>query len=457
MIQARTRLGGFAIVIALALLAAGCSTHKCHLCDVAPKPSKPWTPPPEPAYFCGDDLSEEFGDDLEVLTAASARSDGFDLLLLSGGGSRGSFGAGLLYGWKDSPEFDMVTGISTGAIMASWAYLGPDYKIPPPWWNPNQKELEPYTIMKDSYGGDLGNAEIRKRRWLFPFVDSLYSLEPLRETMLKVLPTEMLVEVGRVSKATKRQLWIGSTNVETGQFCHWNLGARAEKILAAYEAKDQARADALAADYHNLILASSANPTVFKAIKVGLDGDIPAKDEPYFYHVDGGVSDTVYVERLGKIASEVRSAREMNPDLPLTVHAVINGRLVSSQQCLESGAAPIAIRSINLLSKSSLRGNLNTISVTVDEGLGVSRADGGWTLKVARIDYRLSLTPADAFVRNGKDENQLGMEGLFKEGESWAAANDQSGRWCEGIPAIGNTDSYCELPVAGRIKASCSD
>ena len=54
-------------------------------------------------------------------------------------------------------------------------------------------------------------------------------------------------------------------------------------------------------------------------------------------------------------------------------------------------------------------------------------------------------------------KNILVAAGLFKEGESWAAANDQSGRWCEGIPAIGNTDSYCGLPVAGRIKASCSD
>src|SRR5205085_11837476 len=51
------------------------------------------------------------------------------LLALSGGGSNGAYGAGLLKGWTekgDRPQFDIVTGISTGALMAPFAFLGSD-------------------------------------------------------------------------------------------------------------------------------------------------------------------------------------------------------------------------------------------------------------------------------------------------------------------------------------------
>jgi hypothetical protein len=61
--------------------------------------------------------------------SSSDESVPFNILTLSGGGTRGAFGAGLLYGWTDSgdmPEFDIVTGVSTGAVMATFAFLGGD-------------------------------------------------------------------------------------------------------------------------------------------------------------------------------------------------------------------------------------------------------------------------------------------------------------------------------------------
>ena len=51
-----------------------------------------------------------------------------NFLALSGGGSDGAFGAGVLCGWTASgkrPEFDLVTGVSTGALTAPFAFLGP--------------------------------------------------------------------------------------------------------------------------------------------------------------------------------------------------------------------------------------------------------------------------------------------------------------------------------------------
>jgi len=51
-------------------------------------------------------------------------------LAISGGGDNGAFGAGLLYGWTEAgtrPEFKLVTGVSTGALIAPFAFLGPAY------------------------------------------------------------------------------------------------------------------------------------------------------------------------------------------------------------------------------------------------------------------------------------------------------------------------------------------
>ena len=53
-----------------------------------------------------------------------------NLLAISGGGSDGAFGAGVLNGWTASgkrPEFEIVTGVSTGALTAPFAFLGPRY------------------------------------------------------------------------------------------------------------------------------------------------------------------------------------------------------------------------------------------------------------------------------------------------------------------------------------------
>ncbi len=51
-------------------------------------------------------------------------------LILSAGGEDGAYGAGLLGGWSKTgkrPEFSLVTGVSTGALIAPFAFLGPKY------------------------------------------------------------------------------------------------------------------------------------------------------------------------------------------------------------------------------------------------------------------------------------------------------------------------------------------
>ena len=83
----------------------------------------------------GDEPSPHFQEDLiqsvrDEWATTGATGQGMNALLLSGGGSNGAFGAGVLSGWTEAgsrPTFKLVTGVSTGALTAPFAFLGPDY------------------------------------------------------------------------------------------------------------------------------------------------------------------------------------------------------------------------------------------------------------------------------------------------------------------------------------------
>ena len=97
-----------------------------------------------------------------------------NILALSGGGADGAFGAGLLNGWTASgnrPTFDIVTGVSTGALMASFAFLGPQY---------DETLTELYTSIRDE-------EVYTSRGFAGLFDDSLYDTAPLKAKIASVL------------------------------------------------------------------------------------------------------------------------------------------------------------------------------------------------------------------------------------------------------------------------------
>jgi hypothetical protein len=306
----------------------------------------------------------------------------------------------------------MVTGISTGSIMATYAYLGPDY----------------YPQMKTVFG-ELTSDQISKRRWLFPFTDSLYTLKPLVKSLREYMNTDTIVAVGKQYHETGRQLWIGSTNLDTGQFCHWNLGERAYKATQVNDnpaippAEKEKRLKEIAEEYYKLIIASSANPTVFQPVEI--DG---------YTHVDGGVTQPIYVEELGFIAKMVK---EENKDL--NVYAIVHSRMVNSQQCVNLNLYEIASRSVSLIGKANLRADLSKIQTTVDEAVGEEK----WRFHTAWLPADLPLAPADKFCR--KD-----MAKLLEFGKNWIRED----KWCEGLPSSDpGTDLNCYIPSVG--KKSC--
>lgn len=186
-------------------------------------------------------------------------------LAMSGGGDYGAFGAGFLVGWGEAldpahrrPNFDIVTGVSTGALLAPFAYVGTDescrtvetfYRNPRPDW-------------------------VEERGLLF-FLPSnpSFMIIPKLEKALQTAITPALVEQMAAQSRTGKQLIISATDLDYGRQHFWSLGPVAEAAAASGDSERLRR----------ILLASAAIPVAFPPIEI--DGSL---------YADGGVTANVF-------------------------------------------------------------------------------------------------------------------------------------------------------------------
>jgi predicted acylesterase/phospholipase RssA len=144
------------------------------------------------------------------LTADGSTS--YTALALSGGGANGAFGAGFLCGWTEAgtrPEFKLVTGISTGALIAPAAFLGPEY---------DQKLRDIYTKVATE---DI--MDVRSFLTLL-WSESLAKIAPLQTLIERNVDQEVFEAVAEAHNRGRR-LYIGTTNLDAQRFVVWNMGA----------------------------------------------------------------------------------------------------------------------------------------------------------------------------------------------------------------------------------------
>ena len=223
-----------------------------------------------------------------------------DLLGISGGGENGAFGAGLLNGWTergDRPTFFLVTGISTGALSAPFAFLGSA-------WDAKLKSV--YT--------DITLADVLVQRGYTAAIwdDGMADNSPLFRTISRYVDEAMLAEIARAYDGG-RLLLIGTSNLDAQMPVIWNIGAIARS--GHPKALDTVR---------RILLASSAIPGAFAPVlfDATLDG------QPYQeLHVDGGAFAQVflYPPSVSQFRRE-RLARRL-PVAPARAWVIRNGRL----------------------------------------------------------------------------------------------------------------------------------
>jgi hypothetical protein len=206
------------------------------------------------------------------------------LLAVSGGGEDGAFGAGLLCGWSEAgtrPEFNLVTGVSTGALTAPFAFLGPRYDA----------------ALRDVYT-NVTLSDIARARYFVAAVwdDALSDTAPLLATISRHLNQAMLADLAQAYDQG-RVLLVGTTNLDAQIPVVWNIGA-----IAAWGARS---GDPRALDLiRRLLLASAAVPGAFPPVMIDVEVDGRKYQE---MHVDGGAFAQAFL--YPRAVGEARLAR----------------------------------------------------------------------------------------------------------------------------------------------------
>ena len=201
------------------------------------------------------------------------RQKEYNILVLSGGGVYGAYPAGVLCGWTANekppgeggrPVFDVVTGVSTGSLIAPMAFLGPAY-------DPQLKQLYTTVTNDDIF-------KIRKSIRSF-FAESLADSAPLRSRIDCFYTTDAMQKIA-AEHAKGRRLYIGTTNLDTKRLVVWDIGAIATR------GTEEARK--LIVD---VTVASAAIPGFFPSVRFNVNIDGRPYEE---LHVDGSVSRAMF-------------------------------------------------------------------------------------------------------------------------------------------------------------------
>jgi predicted acylesterase/phospholipase RssA len=265
------------------------------------------------------------------------------LLSVSGGGENGAFGAGLLCGWSEHgtrPVFELVTGVSTGALIAPFAYLGSSYD---PQLRAVYTELTPERVLlKRGFTAAL-------------FDDAMADNCPLFKTISGYLNETMLTDLAK-GYNDGRLLLVGTSDLDAQQPVLWNVGAIAKS--GHPRALDTIR---------RILLASAASPGAFPPTMFDVTLDGAAYQE---LHVDGGAFTQAFLYPTA--LTRQRRVRMASGQLvvPATAYVIRNGRLDPEWATTERRTLGIASRAIStMIAVSGINDVIRIYNTTQRDGI----------------------------------------------------------------------------------------
>jgi len=312
-------------------------------------------------------------------SGAERQSPLSNLLAISGGAEDGAFGAGLLVGWGDAgtrPVFDLVTGVSSGALIAPFAFLGREYdgQLREIFTKYGRQDVFTYNVPGLLEGSALVD-DAPLARLIERYVDDAFMQEIARERIK-----------GRI-------LLIGTTNLDTQRPVMWDMGR-----IAMSQNPD---AKSL---FRKILLASATLPGVFPPVRIRVRVGGQSYDE---LHVDGGVTRQVFMApSIFSFAS--RDQKSARPAGKPRLFVIRNGKIDPEWQPVNENVLSITQRSISTLIKNQGIGDLYRI-------YSVTRRDG--------IDFNLASIPADFRETSGEPFDQKYMVALFDRGYDLASHN----------------------------------
>lgn len=367
----------------LAVIVSGCASVPEHNPLPLELTNQAGIPGIPEARFWADEWPKFGREMLETFTEAQFRSQfsgiydqPHNYLAISGGGANGAYGAGMLVGWTASgtrPEFSMVTGVSTGALTAPFAFLGPDY----------DDELEEvYTKTKTS--------DVAHPRGLISamFSDSLADTKPLRALIAKYVTAELVEAIAQEHKRGRR-LFVGTVNLDAGRSVVWNIGA-----IAVSDSPEKLTL------IHDVLQASSAIPIAFPPVSIPVAANGQRHTE---LHVDGGTGSQVFVYPAAVDWRQITQKLKVKGDPK--VYVMRNAFLEADYRGVTRELLPIASRTIESLIRTQGIGDLYQI-------FALSQRDGN--------DFNLAFIPATFTEEPTEGFDPVYMGKLFELGRKKA-------------------------------------
>jgi len=262
-------------------------------------------------------------------------------LAISGGGSDGAYGGGVLAGWTQTgtrPEFAVVTGASIGSLIAPFAFLGPRYD------DDIRKNFTTLTA-----------ADIFEDRTTD---DSLFDHWPLKRQVEQRVNAKLLAEIA-TEHARGRRLFVATTNLDAGRRVVWNMGAIA------------ARADEFGLKlFRDVLLASCSIPGFFSPVAIEVEANGKRFQE---MHGDGTITAPFFVVPESMLSAGAKARPPFSE-----LYVIINSKLGPEFKMPERNIPGVLGRSIGVALTSALRSEVALLSVGAQRhGLG---------LRIAHVD-----------------------------------------------------------------------
>lgn len=297
-------------------------------------------------------------------------------LAISGGGGDGAFGAGLMTGWTGAgrPMFKTVTGISTGALISPFAFLGPKYDA----------------VLRETYT-TTNDARIFHKRGIIRalFSDAMADTRPL-QTMIDRLVTSALISEIAAEYEKGRLLLVGTTDLDARRGVIWNMTA-----LAASNDPDAIGL------FKKILLASAAIPGAFPPVMMDVSVDGKQYHE---MHVDGGATAQVFIYPPRFHLQEMAASNGF--DRKRTLYIIRNARLDADWANVDRRTLSIAGSAISSLIHSQGNGDLYRMYLTAQRD---------------RLDYNLAFIPADFSAVSKSQFDPDYMSQLFDRGYQMAS------------------------------------
>ena len=316
------------------------------------------------------------------------RSGRISYLALSGGGSGGAFGAGILAGWTVAgtrPTFDVVSGVSTGALTAPFAFLGPTHD----------------PALREVYTSGIAETLVSPRPIMGLAGSGLWDPAPLRRLVEHYVTDDMLRQIA-AEHSKGRRLFVVTTNLDAQRTVIWDMGE-----IAAHGNKQALTL------FRNVLIASASIPAVFPPVMIDVTVDGKRFQE---MHADGGATTQLFTAPETLLAStrldpHIKSKR-------IDLYIILNNMLDPEFEVVKSNTLAIAGRAYSTLIKTHARSAVNAAyTLTQRTGFGFN---------LTYIDQVVPYSISDPF-------NTQYMRRLFTIGYEKAQSVDF---WNKSPPAV---------------------